>query len=78
MEITTKIPRQCEFDIAVDFETIMGAGNWLLKEPKEKYVPVVVPHAMVKADSPVLKVRVLNTTKEQVKIYVNMHIAIAK
>ena len=56
----------------------MGAGNWLLKESKDKYVPVVVPHAMVKADSPVLKVRVLNTTKEQVKIYVNMHIAIAK
>ena len=25
---------QCEFDIAANFETPMGAGNWLLEEPK--------------------------------------------
>ena len=78
VETTTRIPPRCEFEITARFESPMVVGNWLLEAPADKNVPVAVAHALVKANSPVLRVRVLNTTEEEIKVYANTHIATAE
>ena len=78
VETTTRILPRCEFDLTDRSETPMVLGNWLLEAPADKNVPVAGAHVLVKANSPVLKVHVLNTTEEEVKVYVNTHIATAE
>ena len=56
----------------------MVLGNWLLEAPADKNVPVAVAHALVKANFPVLRVHVLITTEEEVKVCANTHIATAE
>ena len=78
VESTTRIPPRCEFDVLARFETPISSGNWLLEEPKDKSIPVVVAHALVKAESPLLRVRVLNTSEKEVTVYTNSRIAVAE
>ena len=54
-----------------------ATGCW--RSPKTRKYQFWWPmHALVNGDSPVLRVRVLNTTEEEVKNYANIHIAIAE